>query len=142
MKISAVIPALLVAGASAAAVPGAASSTNLQARQQTGSYTISGLGARKKQVTAAGANSFNLAIAMLETERLDTNVSIYPLCTESVRKASTNFVSPHQYAYGDNKQNDAANFGIFKQNWGLLRVCCSRFKGQSQSNWNNGAVLK
>ena len=47
-----------------------------------------------------------------------------------------------KYAYGDNKQNDAANFGIFKQNWGMLRVCCSRFRGQPQSNWNNGAVLK
>lgn len=46
------------------------------------------------------------------------------------------------YAYGDNKQQDSASFGIFKQNWGLLRECCSRFKGQPQSNWNNGAVLE
>lgn len=104
---------LLAAGTSVLAIP------NLQARQQTGSYTIAGLGQRKQQVTAAGANSFNLAIAMLETEKMDTN-----------------------YAYGDNKQNDAANFGIFKQNWGMLRVCCSRFKGQTEPNWNNGAVLK
>ncbi|KAH6618996.1 hypothetical protein C7974DRAFT_318092 [Boeremia exigua] len=118
MKISAIASALSIASASAAAVPETASPKGLETRQETGSYTISGLGARKTQVTAAGANSFNMAIAMLETERMDTN-----------------------YAYGDNKQNDAANFGIFKQNWSMLRVCCSRFKGQPQSSWNNGAVL-
>ncbi|RYN30746.1 hypothetical protein AA0114_g12253 [Alternaria tenuissima] len=118
MKISAIASAFLVTAASAATIPQAASSKDLEARQQTGSYTISGLGSRKRQVTAAGASSLNLAIAMLETERMNTN-----------------------YAYGDNKQNDAANFGIFKQNWGMLRVCCSHFKGQSQSSWNNGAVL-
>jgi|TARA_R110002003_G_scaffold143_18_gene13328 opacity protein-like surface antigen len=119
MKFTTVATALLATGASAAAIPEPAASTTLQARQETGSYTIAGLGQRKQQVTAAGANSFNLAIAMLETEKMDTN-----------------------YAYGDNKQNDSANFGIFKQNWGLLRECCSKFKGQSQSQWNNGAALK
>ena len=119
MKLSSITAMILAASASAAALPKPESGSKLQARQETGSYTISGLGQRKRQVTAAGANSFNLAIAMLETERMDTN-----------------------YAYGDNKQNDAANFGIFKQNWGMLRVCCSRFKGQPESSWNNGAVLK
>lgn len=45
---------------------------------------------------------------------------------------------------GDNKRDDAANFGVFKQNWGMLRVCASRagFVGQSTSQWNNGARLK
>lgn len=45
---------------------------------------------------------------------------------------------------GDNKVNDAANFGLFKQNWGMLRVCASSagFVGQSESEWNNGAILK
>jgi opacity protein-like surface antigen len=119
MRFTTVATALLATGASAAAIPEPAASSTLQARQQTGSYTIAGLGQRKQQVTAAGANSFNLAIAMLETEKMDTT-----------------------YAYGDNKQNDSANFGIFKQNWGLLRECCSKFKGQSQSQWNNGAALK
>ncbi|KAF1358640.1 hypothetical protein EJ07DRAFT_122702 [Lizonia empirigonia] len=118
MKFSAPVTALLIAGASAVAIPEAVPLTSLQARQDTGSYTVSGLGSRKQQVTAAGADSFNLAIAMLETETMNTN-----------------------YTYGDNKQDDAANFGIFKQNWGMMRVCCSRFKGQSQSEWNNGAVL-
>lgn len=107
--------ATLALGGTALALPAA----ELEARQNSGSYTISGLGARKQQITAAGADSFDLAIAMLESERMQAD-----------------------YAYGDNKQQDSANFGIFKQNWGLLRECCSRFKGQPQSNWNNGAVLK
>lgn len=119
MKFSTIATAFLANSASVAAIPEPVSSKSLQARQQTGSYVISGLGQRKRQVTAAGANSFNLAIAMLETERMDAN-----------------------YAYGDNKQNDSSNFGIFKQNWGMLRVCCNRFKGQPEANWNNGAVLK
>ena len=61
------------------------------------------------------------AIAMLETENMGTD-----------------------YAYGDNKVGDAANFGIFKQNWSMLRVCATRagFVGQSADEWNNGAVLK
>lgn len=105
----------LALGGTTLALPAA----ELEARQNSGSYTIAGLGARKQQITAAGANSFDLAIAMLETEHMTAD-----------------------YAYGDNKQQDSANFGIFKQNWGLLRECCSRFKGQPQSNWNNGAVLK
>lgn len=114
MKFSAAL-ATLALGGTALALPAA----ELEARQNSGSYTISGLGARKKQITAAGADSFDLAIAMLESERMTAD-----------------------YAYGDNKQQDSANFGIFKQNWGLLRECCSRFRGQPQSNWNNGAVLK
>ncbi|KAF2994991.1 hypothetical protein E8E13_004189 [Curvularia kusanoi] len=118
MKIFTITPALLLAVTSATANPGAASHANLQSRAQSGSYTIPGLGARKQQVLAAGATSFDLAIAMLETDDMDT-----------------------KYVYGDNKQDDAANFGIFKQNWGLLRVCCSRFQGQPQSSWNDGALL-
>jgi hypothetical protein len=48
------------------------------------------------------------------------------------------------YPYGDGKTYDAANFGMFKQNWGMLRECAYRygFKGQSQDDWNNGARLK
>ena len=78
MKLSIVISALLTTTVSAAAIPEAASVKGLEARQETGSYTISDLGARKQQVTAAGASSFNMAIAMLETERMDTNVRYLP----------------------------------------------------------------
>jgi hypothetical protein len=47
----------------------------------TGSYTVSGLGARKQQITNAGGTTLDLAIAMMETETMQTN-----------------------YAYGDNSK--------------------------------------
>lgn len=84
-----------------------------------GSYTVSGLGPRKQEVTGAGADTLALAVAMLETDDMSTT-----------------------YAYGDNKQDDASNFGIFKQNWGMLRECCTQFQSQMEADWNNGAVLK
>jgi hypothetical protein len=48
------------------------------------------------------------------------------------------------YTYGDGKTEDAANFGLFKQNWGMLRVCATRYglAGQTEAQWNNGALLK
>ena len=85
---------------------------------ECGSYSISGLGQRKQQILNSGGNTLDLAIAMLETDNMTTN-----------------------YAYGDNKTYDAANFGIFKQNWHMLRNACSRFQGQSVDSWNNGAAL-
>jgi hypothetical protein len=83
-----------------------------------GSYTVSGLGARKQQVLKAGASTLDLAVAMLETANMQAN-----------------------YTYGDGKSGDSANFGIFKQNWYMLRTSCSYFKGQSASQYKNGAVL-
>ncbi|KAB8170925.1 hypothetical protein FH609_001640 [Streptomyces sp. 3MP-14] len=85
---------------------------------ECGSYDIPGLGARKQQVTGAGADSQDLAVAMLETDGMSTD-----------------------YPYGDNKTGDAANFGIFKQNWHMLRNACGRFQGQGADSWNNGAAL-
>jgi hypothetical protein len=83
-----------------------------------GSYSVGGLGSRKSQVRAAGGNSLDLAVAMLETDTMTGN-----------------------YAYGDNKSGDAANFGIFKQNWLMLHSACAQFSGQSAGQYNNGAVL-
>jgi hypothetical protein len=83
-----------------------------------GSYPVSGLGSRKQQVRNAGANTLDLAVAMLETENMQAN-----------------------YTYGDGKTGDAANFGIFKQNWLMLRSACGQFSGQSASQYNNGAAL-
>lgn len=77
MKVSAISTVLLAAGASAAAIPEAASSA-LHARQQTGTQNVPGLGARKKEVMDAGADTFDLAIAMLETNGMDANVSACP----------------------------------------------------------------
>lgn len=100
MKFSAVFIAVLLPALSLAAP--AETVDTLVARQTItcpgnsgkgcGVYTFSGLGARKKAVQSAGGNSLDLAIAMLETEGMTTN-----------------------YAYGDNKSQDSANFGIFKQ---------------------------
>lgn len=84
-----------------------------------GSYTISGLGSRKQQVLGAGASVLDLAVAMLETDTMETS----------------------DYSYGDGKTGDSANFGIFKQNWYMLRTSCSYFSGQTASDWNNGAIL-
>ncbi|KAK6523476.1 hypothetical protein TWF281_001458 [Arthrobotrys megalospora] len=119
MKISSLL--VLVAGVASMASPIAnVEKGDLETRADRGSYTVSGLGSRKQAILGAGGNTLDLAIAMLETERMQTD-----------------------YAYGDNKSGDAANFGLFKQNWGMLRVCGYRggFVGQSQSQWNNGARL-
>ncbi|RHZ67161.1 uncharacterized protein CDV56_109052 [Aspergillus thermomutatus] len=98
-----------------------ASDAPLDTRADRGSYTVSGLGARKQAILNAGGNTLDLAIAMLEIENMD----------------------PYSYPYGDGKTYDSANFGVFKQNWGMLRVCASRygFQGQTEAQWNNGALL-
>jgi hypothetical protein len=45
----------------------------LTERADRGSYTVSGLGARKQAILSAGGNSLDIAIAMLETERMSTD---------------------------------------------------------------------
>ncbi|KAL4756450.1 uncharacterized protein BDW70DRAFT_154190 [Aspergillus foveolatus] len=98
----------------------AAPSMDMTKRADRGSYTVSGLGQRKQAILNAGGNTLDLAIAMLETEGMTTD-----------------------YTYGDGKTYDAANFGLFKQNWGMLRVCATRYglAGQSEADWNKGAIL-
>ncbi|KAF7592543.1 hypothetical protein BBP40_012767 [Aspergillus hancockii] len=83
-----------------------------------GTEQISKLGSRKQQIVAAGGNTRDLAIAMLETKNMETD-----------------------YTYGDGKSGDATNFGIFKQNWYMLRNSASEFLGQSAADVNNGAIL-
>ncbi|MCD0444023.1 hypothetical protein LO763_10350 [Glycomyces sp. A-F 0318] len=97
---------------------GGGGSLTCPSNAECGSYAVSGLGQRKQQIIAYGGTTLDLAIAMLETDTMTTN-----------------------YAYGDNKTYDAANFGIFKQNWHMLRNSCSWFTGQSINDWNNGALL-
>jgi hypothetical protein len=101
-----------------AAAP-AASALTCPSGMSCGSYTISGLGARKQQVLHAGASVLDLAVAMLETNTMQAS----------------------SYPYGDSKTGDSANFGIFKQNWYMLRTSCSQFAGQSSSQYNDGSVL-
>lgn len=77
-----------------------------------GAYAIAGLGSRKQQIIHAGGSVLDESDPMQAT-----------------------------YGYGDYKSGDAANFGIFKQNWQMLRTACSQFSGQTAGQWNNGAVL-
>lgn len=100
-----------------------------------GEYSVSGLGSRKQQIRTSGGSAEDLAIAMMETERMDTNYAWVSCISPTSPSRLTNC------SYGDNKQGDAANFGIFKQNWGMLRSSCNLFMGQTSSQWNNGAVL-
>lgn len=83
-----------------------------------GAYAIAGLGSRKQQIIRAGGSVLDLAVAMLESDPMQAT-----------------------YAYGDYKSGDAANFGIFKQNWQMIRTACSQFSGQNAGQWNNGAAL-
>lgn len=112
---------------------------SLEARQDSGSYTVPGLGARKQAILGAGGNTLDIAIAMLESFVL----AIPTRGTHNTDKACRDRIAT-DYAYGDNKVNDSANFGVFKQNWGMLRQCARRagFVGQSEPQWNNGARLK
>ncbi|PLB43778.1 hypothetical protein P170DRAFT_441227 [Aspergillus steynii IBT 23096] len=90
----------------------------VQPRDNRGSYTVAGLGERKQAVLNSGGNTMDVAIAMLETDGMTTD-----------------------YTYGDGKSGDATNFGIFKQNWMMLRQSASEFMGQSPEDVKNGEVL-
>ncbi|EIE75864.1 hypothetical protein G6F46_000931 [Rhizopus delemar] len=83
-----------------------------------GTQHVPGLGKRKQAILKNGGGVWDLAIAMLESDKMMTD-----------------------YPYGDNKSGDSANFGIFKQNWFMLRTSTSQFKGQPARNANNGAIL-
>jgi hypothetical protein len=43
---------------------------------------------------------------------------------------------------GDGKTSDSTNFGIFKQNWYMLRTSASEFGGQSEAQVSKGVILK
>jgi len=84
---------------------------------KNGTETIAGYGDKKKKVTAAGGNALDLAVGMLEGP-LDTS-----------------------YPYGDNKQGDAANFGIFKQNWEMIRKARSEWSSLTANDYKTGEKL-
>ncbi|CRG88505.1 hypothetical protein PISL3812_05536 [Talaromyces islandicus] len=83
-----------------------------------GNETVSGLGTQKQAVLAAGGNTRDLAIAMLETKTMTAD-----------------------YTYGDGKTGDSTNFGIFKQNWYMLRTSASEFLGETVDQVDDGAIL-
>jgi glycosyl hydrolase family 134 len=85
---------------------------------KSGSYTVPGLGARKAQLLAAGATLGDMAIAMLESDKMLAD-----------------------YVYGDAKAGDAANFGIFKQNWMMIRAAWTPFAALGEKDYHRGAAL-
>ncbi len=74
----------LALAATAAAVPALApvsevsevserAAADITKRADRGSYTVAGLGSRKQAILGAGGNTLDLAIAMLETEKMTTD---------------------------------------------------------------------
>ncbi|KAI8604834.1 hypothetical protein EDD21DRAFT_332771 [Dissophora ornata] len=117
MRISAILSAVLLAAAVVAA-PVEKSLNGKRATADRGSYTVSGLGARKKAVLSNGGDTLAMAVAMLETEKMSTN-----------------------YTYGDGKTGDSGNFGIFKQNWLMIRQAVPQYSKYTGAQWNAGAAL-
>lgn len=113
MQIKFIAAAAMVGAAFAIAAPAFAQSCPTQC----GSYTISNYHNNKNAALSAGANSAEFAIGMLETDSMSSN-----------------------YTYGDGKSGDAANFGFMKNNWYMYRQSVSNFRGQSSSQYNNGAI--
>lgn len=66
---------------------------------------LSTLPERKQAIRKSGGDVLEMAIAMLENKKMDTS---YPL--------------------GDKKTGDAACYGIFKQNWYMIRTSVSKYR--------------
>jgi hypothetical protein len=81
-------------------------------------YQVPGLGENKQALTAAGGTVYDMAAAMMETEKMDTN-----------------------YPFGDGKQGDAACFGLCKQNWGMLRQVNSEWRNLGPEDYETGGAL-
>lgn len=78
---------LFLVSVAAAAPTSSPSKKELVVREdRRGSYTVSGLGYRKQAILKAGGNTLDIAIAMLETENMQTNYAYgkrivsFPLC--------------------------------------------------------------
>jgi Glycosyl hydrolase family 134 len=112
VMVGTVVGVLAATGAPASAVSACPSGMSC------GYYTVSGLGSRKQAILNYGADTLDMAVAMLETSTMQAN-----------------------YAYGDGKTYDAANFGIFKQNWGMIRQCTPQYQSYGPNEWNAGAAL-
>jgi hypothetical protein len=113
--------------------------SNLAVRDDDrGQYAISGLGARKQEVIRAGGNTRDLAIAMLETDKMTTDYT-YGMSKCILGGAKRVLIKRFT---GDGKSGDGTNFGIFKQNWYMLRNSASEFMGKSVSQVSEGAILK
>ncbi|KAL9034935.1 MAG: hypothetical protein Q9214_006818, partial [Letrouitia sp. 1 TL-2023] len=75
---------------------------------------------RKQELQNMGANALDLAITIQETS---CNMS-----GKTYHFGDT--YPPDQNGYRKPKTEDAANFGLFKNNWATIRANCRQFKGQ------------
>jgi hypothetical protein len=90
-----------------------------------GKETIAGLGARKRQLYQAGGTDRDVAVAMLETLHMST----------------ADYLLGDVDGIGRPKTGDAANFGIFKQNWMMIRQTVPQFMGLGPGDWTRGGAL-
>ncbi|KAI4251807.1 MAG: hypothetical protein LQ352_004653 [Teloschistes flavicans] len=75
----------------------------------------SGAAAGKQALIGSGATSTDIAIAMLE-----------------------NGCAFHAaFPAGNNKADDSAELGVYRNNWYMLRTYCNRFQGASPGDWYN-----
>jgi hypothetical protein len=93
-------------------------------KQRRGSEQVPGLGARKRALQDLGGTVLDLAVALLETREM---VADYPFGD----------VDP----CGCPKIDDAANFGIFKQNWLMIRSSWAPYAHLGPRDYRTGAAL-
>ena len=91
---------------------------------RTGVETVPGLSLRKQDIRGWGGTALDLAIAMLESRNMRAT---YP--------------PGDVYPNGTRKTGDAANFGIFKQNWLMIRSSWPGFAQLGRADYLNGAAL-
>jgi hypothetical protein len=73
MHLSTLLTPLLLLLPTILALPTVSPDSRKLNKRDSGSYIVSGLGQRKKDIVNAGGNVFDIAIAMLETERITTD---------------------------------------------------------------------
>ncbi|KAL8986896.1 MAG: hypothetical protein Q9177_003852 [Variospora cf. flavescens] len=75
----------------------------------------SGASSAKQKLLSFGAQPIDMAVAMLENGCAFTAA----------------------YSAGNNKQDDAAELGVYRNNWHMIRTYCEPFKGASAGEWFN-----
>jgi hypothetical protein len=89
-----------------------------------GMETIAGIGIRKQAIIKSGGVPLDIAVAMLEGKTLAAD---YPV--------------GDVYPDGRQKTGDAANFGICKQGWFMIRSSVSRYSKLKSTDFNMGLIL-
>ena len=85
--------ALALAATAMAGPASDAATPAVEKRQDRGSYTVGGLGSRKQAILNAGGNTLDLAIAMLEDERMSTGYA-YGMEPSPEQPLALNAVNP------------------------------------------------